>query len=160
MKVLIIADVHSDDAMLRQVIDCESDANAIIFLGDGLQSVELLRETRTMPRIYVVRGNCDLACTDPSEALAGFGGALVFYTHGNGYDVKWTTSALKSAARARGADVALFGHTHVPYYEYDEGLYLFNPGALSRSRTGTATYGIMEIENGLPSFHHKEVTND
>ncbi|MEG0178493.1 MAG: metallophosphoesterase [Oscillospiraceae bacterium] len=160
MKVLIIADVHGDTRLLKRVIDAESDANAIIFLGDGIQDMAELYDQYTLPRTYLVRGNCDFSCMEPSEALGGFGGVLVFYTHGNGYDVKWTTSGLKSAARARGADVALFGHTHIPYYEYDDGLYLFNPGALSRSSTGVATYGIMQVNDGVPDFSHKEINND
>lgn len=35
----------------------------------------------------------------------------------------------------------LFGHTHQPLTEYDDGLYMLNPGSLH----GGGTYGVLDI---------------
>lgn len=44
------------------------------------------------------------------------------------------------AAKERGADVLLYGHTHVPMTDYEDGLYILNPGSL---RSGT--YGVVDL---------------
>ena len=46
------------------------------------------------------------------------------------------------AARERKADILLFGHTHNALQEYDEGLYILNPGTLHGSE---GTFGIVDI---------------
>ncbi len=38
-------------------------------------------------------------------------------------------------------DILLFGHTHVPYTAYDDGMYIMNPGSIGY----TGTYGIVDI---------------
>ena len=57
---------------------------------------------------------------------------------------------LKSAARQQNADIALFGHTHVPYTEYDNGLWIMNPGALRRFEL---SYGLIDIQKGNVLVH-------
>jgi predicted phosphodiesterase len=46
------------------------------------------------------------------------------------------------AAREQNADVVVFGHTHNALTEYDEGLYIMNPGHCSGY---DATYGYIDI---------------
>ena len=57
------------------------------------------------------------------------------------------TGALLAAARRAGADIALFGHTHIPHEEYDpeSGIYLFNPGSIGEPRAGRPSYGILSL---------------
>lgn len=157
MKILIASDSHGTTAPLRQMLQQEQDAFNLIFLGDGLQDLSPLSYEFPNLRIYSVRGNCDYSCYEPAEGMVAFGGVLFFYTHGHGYEVKWTLAPLKSGAKHRGADVVLFGHTHVPYYEYENGLYVFNPGSIGKPHSGNGTYGVVTVENGIPRFEHKEV---
>ena len=49
---------------------------------------------------------------------------------------------LVCAARERKAQVALFGHTHHALEEYDDGLYLLNPGSLN---SWEPSYGTVDI---------------
>lgn len=159
MKLLVLSDTHGEYQSLINVLLAEPDVDAIVFLGDGLSEAYLLEREESCPPVYLVRGNCDFSFAEPTEAFTAFGGVTTFYTHGNGYDVKSTTVGLKAAARARGADMVLFGHTHTAFYEYDDGLHVFNPGSLSRPRNGKPTYGIIDIIGGEPNFIHKEVPN-
>ena len=65
---------------------------------------------------------------------------------------------LADAAAARGAEVALFGHTHKPIALQKNGVFLFNPGSCGRCYTGPNTYGVMLLDKGrITSFAHKEV---
>lgn len=45
-----------------------------------------------------------------------------------------------------GADVLLFGHTHIPLVDRAGELTIMNPGTCSRH--GRVTYGLITIENG------------
>lgn len=158
MKLLIVSDTHGNLLVLEEAVKREQDAEFVLHLGDGLYDLEAVRHTMRCPQAYPVRGNCDFDRTMPSERLCGFGGKLIFFTHGNGYEVKMTTGALLSTAKQRGADIALFGHTHLPYYAYTDGVYLFNPGALSMSQSGRCTYGTLMLEEGKePVFTHHEL---
>lgn len=155
-KLLIVSDSHGDVDALHRVVDAEPGATDLIFLGDGLADMYEVADEHPELRVYTVRGNCDYSRIEPSEAIAAFEHQLFFYTHGDGYQVKYTVAGLKYGARRCGADVALFGHTHSPYYEYTDGLYLFNPGSVSRPRIGRPTYGLVIIDEH-PHFYHKEV---
>lgn len=157
MKLLAASDTHGNTAQLRRMLELEPDAQALLFLGDGLRDLAKLSEKYTGLRIYAVRGNCDYSCFEPAEGLAAFDGLLFFYTHGHGYEVKWTLTPLKTAARQRGAEVVLFGHTHMPHYEYENGLYVFNPGSLGNPRAGRPSYGVITKEKGKLRFEHHEL---
>ena len=37
MKLLVVSDVHGDLDALERAVDAEADADAVIFLGDGLR---------------------------------------------------------------------------------------------------------------------------
>ncbi|MEG1640414.1 MAG: metallophosphoesterase [Ruthenibacterium sp.] len=157
MKLVIIADVHGNYQRLTDVVDAERDADAFFFLGDGLTEMEMIQDEHPTLKVYAVRGNCDFASFSPTQAVTAFGGLLIFYTHGNLYQVKNGVDALLSAAKYREADIALYGHTHTPAYAYLEGVHLFNPGALSGMYGETASYGILNIKDGKPTFTHKAI---
>jgi len=105
-----------------------------------------------------VAGNCDFGALEPLDGLAAFDQVVVFYTHGHMYGVKYDLDTLADAAAARGAEVALFGHTHKPIALQKNGVFLFNPGSCGRCYTGPNTYGVMLLDKGkITSFAHKEV---
>ena len=54
----------------------------------------------------------------PRERRSYNGNYRVFMTHGHYYYVGSGIEGLKREALARGADVAMFGHTHIPLIEY------------------------------------------
>ena len=115
-------------------------------------------ETWTVPVGYSVAGNCDYGALEPTDGLAAFDGVVIFYTHGHMYGVKYDLDTLADAASARGAEVALFGHTHIPHAETRSGVFLFNPGSCGRCYTGPDTYGILTLDGGkVTAYEHKEV---
>ena len=100
----------------------------------------------------------DTSLKDVQGKLAAFDGVVIFYTHGHMYGVKYDLDTLADAAAARGAEVALFGHTHKPIALQKNGVFLFNPGSCGRCYTGPNTYGVMLLDKGrITSFAHKEV---
>ncbi len=152
MRLLVVSDVHGDYDALEQAYRAEKNVGAVIFLGDGIHEVERFEAAHAPLRVYMVRGNCDFGTNAPLQGICAFEGVLFLYTHGHAYGVKASYQALSEAAQAARADVALFGHTHIPLCEEQEGLVLFNPGPLA-----DGVYGVICVENGKAKFSHKRV---
>ena len=62
-------------------------------------------------------------------------------THGHLYGVKSDLTRVVYAARERNADLLLYGHTHIPVTDYEDGLYILNPGSIH----GGGTYGVVDL---------------
>ena len=150
-KLLILSDSHSNRLALEHILKAEADhIDALIFLGDGLRDLEQTLTLYPRLRAYAVAGNCDFGALEPLDGLAAFDGHM--------YGVKYDLDTLSDAAAARGANVALFGHTHVPVAEQRGDVFLFNPGSCGRCYTGPNTYGILTLADGKVVGHeHKEV---
>lgn len=157
-KLVILSDSHNSADAIKRILKTEADADAAIFLGDGLRDLEIALTMHPHLRVYSVAGNCDYGALEPLDGLAAFEQVVLFYTHGHMYGVKYDLDTLAEAAAARGAQIALFGHTHRPLAEQRGRVFLFNPGSCGRCYTGPDTYGILTLENGrLLSAEHKEV---
>ena len=149
MRVLVLSDSHGINNPLETIIDSHPDIEHIIFLGDGIAGVEDLKRFYNK-KFYLVRGNCDFASELPIVDTLVFNGKKIIYTHGHTLDVKYTTERLYEIAKQNNADIVLFGHTHIAYSEYRDGVYLLNPGSVSRSRNGQNSYAIIDIlGNGI-----------
>lgn len=154
MKILIFSDSHGSSQNLLDVLSKEHNKIcSCFFLGDGMADMEKVQAIYPALPVFAARGNCDLGDFTPSEGLAPIGGKLFFFTHGHNYSVKTGLSELWWAAKQKKADIALYGHTHVPFYELRQGIHLFNPGSISSPRSGKASYGQIVFEGGMnPSF--------
>ena len=151
MRILILSDSHGSARNLREVLLRHPDITTVLHLGDGNRELQNAEEAFPTHRFYAVAGNCDFACPAPGARLETFCGKKVFLTHGHMYGVKGGYYTLECAARERGVDIALFGHTHLPFEDYADGLYLFNPGSLK-----DGNYGILEISSaGIMTRHMK-----
>lgn len=143
MKILVFSDAHGNFSNARDAIIDHPEANAVIFLGDGAREFENLKNQFDMD-FYILKGNCDFADTHDLCLFEIFGGKKIYACHGHTHFVKNGLSDLKDAARSMGADIVLYGHTHVAKNIYDDGLYIMNPGSCSGYK---ASYGIIEITN-------------
>lgn len=68
----------------------------------------------------------------PDELELEVEGRRLFACHGHRYGVKSGTERLAEAAKARGCDIALYGHTHVPDVHEEKGILMINPGCMTR----------------------------
>ena len=132
------------------------DIDGIFFLGDGLSSLETVLEVMPHIPVFAVRGNCDglgvlKGQIRDTEGLVCLEGVKILYTHGHLYGVKTGLGALLREARIKEANLVLFGHTHIPYDSYSDGIYCFNPGAASGYES---SFGIITLENGNILISH------
>ena len=140
MRILVVSDSHGDVFGLRCAIEAQPTARMIIHLGDGERDMDSLVGTLGEIKIVQVRGNADFGMSSPYAVIEIVKGKRIYCTHGHWEKVKYGNSELKNIARGEKADIALFGHTHTPENDYDDGLYLFNPGSI---RDGD--YGVVDI---------------
>ncbi len=146
MKILVVSDTHGDFNSLLRAVKSQPDAEVIVHCGDGDEQVQLLKDTYKDKMIVGVQGNCDWNSFLPSKETLKICGKKIFITHGHLYNAKMGLYKVVCAAREEGADILLYGHTHIAMNTYEDGLYVMNPGSCHGYM---ASYGILEItENG------------
>lgn len=145
-RVIVISDTHGRFQPLYRIIEKHrQEAACFLHLGDGWDEVEDIRSVYPQLRLLAVPGNCDFGVRAPLMQSVTVGGKTILFTHGHLHRVKYGTDLLKQTARAQGADIVLYGHTHRSSTEYDQGLYVMNPGSPVLPRDSAAGYGIIDI---------------
>lgn len=147
MKILIVSDTHGQHKNLDIVLERMGKIDALIHLGD-VESEEHYIEAVAGCKTYMIAGNNDYFSDLPGEREFMLGKYHVFITHGHYYYVHMGTKRLKQEARARRADIVMYGHTHCPDIDLEDDVITINPGSLSRPRQEgrKATYVVMEID--------------
>ena len=150
MRIVVISDSHGYGSVVDKIIRREKDAEAVIFLGDVTNDIEDFTYEYTDKQFVIVSGNCDIFPQYPYTAVAKFGGVNIFAAHGHTLNVKYGLGSLIQAARQQDCQIALYGHTHVPFTKYEDGIYIVNPGSCARSRDGNNSYAVIDIrDNGI-----------
>ncbi len=147
MRILVVSDTHGSADNLRRAILAQPKAEIVIHLGDGEQETNLVKAGFPEKMFLQVRGNCDWGSSLPETGdytveAENASPCRIFYTHGHLYGVKSGLYTVQCAARERKANVLLFGHTHMSCVDYDDGLYIMNPGTL---RGWQASYGTLDV---------------
>jgi putative phosphoesterase len=148
MRILIVSDTHRKNENYFKVLQKMKKPDMIIHCGDIEGSEYALSEAADCP-VLMVSGNNDFFTQLPREQELNIGNYKVWVTHGHNYLVSLGTERIKQEAKARGAQIVMFGHTHRPCLEQDEELIAVNPGSLSYPRQDghKPTYALMEIDN-------------
>lgn len=149
-RILIISDTHRQFQYLERLHETIGKVDLILHLGDVARDQDYIQALFECD-VDMVEGNNDFFSGLPGEFTLRIGKHLAFLTHGHGYSVYNGTDRILRRAKALGADIAMFGHTHCPLMEPREGVMLMNPGSISspRQQGREHTYIWMEVdENG------------
>lgn len=170
MTLLVLSDSHGRPDLIEEAIR-RVRPDGILFAGDGLR--DLTRVEIPCP-LWAVSGNCDWLSTpliingsalEPqTEELVTVEGIRILLTHGHKYGVKSGPTAAAYRALELGADILVYGHTHVPVEyrlppaeggtEERKPLILFNPGSIG-DRDGS--FGTITVRNGVALCGHGKV---
>lgn len=142
MKILVVSDTHGNRQTLVKILE-ETGAEMLIHLGDEIDDA-LFMETIVALPVIKVPGNCDHRSAEPRELLKSIADRKFFITHGDQYKVKISLSKLVDKAKELKASVALFGHTHIPLIQKEDGVLLINPGTLM-SGSDSKSYAILTV---------------
>lgn len=172
--LLIVSDTHGRIQRLNELISYRQgmlesgEVLNVIFLGDGLCDLFSCRKYDEIIT-HAVRGNCDSGDyfspygeEIPLYRVITLGNYKIFMAHGHTLSVKYGRDELLREAARQGADIALFGHTHVPTLEYiksgsvrgvEKDIVLFNPGSLGDFE---GSFGNLSLsDNGFLLSHGK-----
>ena len=156
MRLVVISDSHGRPSLIDRALRRESEAKEVFFLGDVVTDIAEVIPEYPDRNFHIVRGNCDYFCEYPLFDIVEYPMASVYFTHGHNHFVKSGLDTVKDDAKGAGANIALYGHTHIAAIDYKDGIYLINSGSVSLPRDGKASYAVIDItEKGiLPAIKH------
>ena len=144
MLLGVISDTHKEIAYIRKAMKKLQGVDMLIHLGDNVVDVEEIEKTFKGP-IINVRGNCDFSTKVPFERTMVLEGKKLLITHGHKYGVKDNLLKLRYRALELGADLVLYGHTHVSKVDFEEGIFFVNPGSCTLPKNGLNSVATVEI---------------
>lgn len=147
MRILVVSDTHRHNENLKTVLGEIGHIDMLIHCGDAEGSEDYIREMIDCP-MCIVAGNNDFFTRLPADVILEADGRKILITHGHHHHVTMGIELLVQDALARGADIAIYGHTHRPMMEIRAGVVILNPGSISYPRQSgrTPTYMIMELD--------------
>lgn len=148
MKILIVSDTHGRCHYLEKVLARVKPIDMLIHLGDFEGDETYIRSIADCP-VEMVSGNNDFFSEVPRVNFIQIGKYYIMLTHGHRYGVNCGVAHLKEIALCEGADIVMFGHTHVPMIDLsDDKIYAINPGSITQPRQSgrIPTYIIMELD--------------
>lgn len=129
MRVLVISDTHGTLTFAQRVLETRGGITHVIHLGDGMRDMEKLMVQYPDITFFGVKGNNDLSPIYPEQMYIELAGHKIFATHGHLYGVRTSVTRLYEKAHSLGADLVLFGHTHLKYDKSLDGIRFLNPSA-------------------------------
>ena len=145
MKILVFSDSHGAPSYIRTAIRQHGgQADALLFLGDGVLDADAVFGEYPDILSYTVRGNCDSALRlaadgidAPEEMVITLGGLRFLLLHGHTAGAKSGYGQMLLLAKKHGVDGILFGHTHMPESrsvpspgDPGKNVFFFNPGSV------------------------------
>ena len=150
--VYLISDTHVPER--REEIPIEflsllKPEDIVLHAGDWTAAATL-KLLQQKAKVFGVWGNMDDGAVRkelPEKTIVELQGFKIGITHGFG-----APDGMVEKVRSKfleKVDMILFGHTHVPHREENDGILFYNPGSLSfNNDRRELTYAILEIKEG------------
>ena len=147
--VVVIADTHIPRrarSLPEELIPYLERADLILHAGDLIEP-SVLQELAIYAPVRAVKGNVDPSDSNLPETLEfDFGGARMAMIHDSGRKEGRRRRLKKRFPDTR---VVVFGHSHVPFLEDEDGLLLLNPGSPTDKRWQPChTFALLRVEEG------------
>lgn len=150
MRIVVVSDTHGNINSFLKAIENMRKFDLMIHLGDYAKDGEKLKTLLSIPTV-IVKGNGDYGSEYHEDELVEIEGKKIFLTHGHRYNIRWDYTSLYYKGLEVGADLVLYGHTHIPLNIKEKELIIMNPGSASLPRTSDRirTYGIINIRDKI-----------
>ena len=148
LLVGVVSDTHGYlNPRLPQVLE---GVEHILHAGD-VGPGDIVGQLERIAPVTVVRGNVDRdgpASLYPEEVTLELNGHRVYLTHQVKVPRDGTAPAMQPYLKA-GADVVVFGHSHIAFQGKRGNVLFFNPGAAGKRRFKVVpSIGLLELETG------------
>jgi len=157
VRLVVVADTHLTGNVAARLptplLEALESADLVLHAGD-VTTLSTLEELSALASVRFVLGNNDTSLVGlvPEQLRVTLEGVEVAMIHDSGTRVG---RASRLAARFPGADLVIYGHSHIP--DDSEGLggqRLFNPGSPTQRRAQPSrTYGLIEVRDGQILSH-------
>ena len=158
MRIALIADTHmpkGSRALPSRCVELIRGADLLLHAGDFFTAAVLEELGRLGPPLRAVHGNVDdaeLRSRLPERSEVEAEGTRIGLVHDAG-------PARGRLARLRGwfpeADAVVFGHSHLPLHEREDGFQIFNPGSpTERRRAPRRSMGLATVAGSELRFEH------
>ena len=158
MRIAIVSDTHlprGSRAIPPACLERMRTADLVLHAGD-LSAASVLEELRSLgPPVAAVHGNVDsaeLVRLLPERQVVDAAGVRIGMVHDAG-----PATGRVGRMRMSFSDCAavVFGHSHIPLHEEQDGFQIFNPGSpTDRRRQPRHSMGEAVVEAGRVSFEH------
>ena len=149
MRAIVISDSHTDVSSCERAISACGKIDMIIHLGDVARDVDYLEMCYYPIPVVSVLGNNDFLRSGDYERVIDFDSHKIFIAHGHTLGVSYGTGQLEAAARQKGCEAALYGHTHRSVLKKcEDNLLVLNPGSVSRPRGCAPSFAVLETDGG------------
>ena len=158
MLIAILADTHlprGSRAIPEVCIAHIRRADLVLHAGD-LSTAEVLDDLRALgPPVAAVQGNIDSADLRrmlPERQVVDAAGPRIGLVHDAG-PAKGRLRRMRMAFPE--CDAVVFGHSHIPLHEEEDGFQIFNPGSpTDRRRQPRHSMGMARVAGGHLRFEH------
>ena len=149
LLAVVLADTHISRrarALPEELVPYLERADLILHAGDLIEA-SVLDELSLYAPVRAVKGNVDLPDVNLPETLEfDFGGARIAMIHDSG---RKEGRRRRLKRRFPDARVVVFGHSHIPFLEDENGLLLLNPGSpTDKRRQPHHTFALLRTEEG------------
>ena len=149
LLAVVLADTHIPRrarALPKELAPYLREADLILHAGDLIQP-SVLDELSAHAAVRAVRGNVDPPEVILPETLEfDFGGARIAMIHDSGRKEGRRKRLHRRFPEAR---AIVFGHSHVPFLEDEDGLLILNPGSPTDRRWQPRhTFALLWVEEG------------
>ena len=157
MVIAVISDTHLPRGARRipdACVDRMRESDLVIHAGD-IATRDVLQEIEQLAAkpVAAVHGNVDSADLRnelPEARTVDADGARIAVVHDAGPATGRLTRMRK---RFPDADAVVFGHSHLPLHEHEDGFQIFNPGSpTDRRRAPEHTMGVATVTGGRLEF--------
>lgn len=146
MRIVVVSDTHGNINSFLKAIEKMEKFDLMIHLGDYAKDGERLKTILSIPTV-IVKGNGDYGSHYNEDELLEIKGKKIFLTHGHRYNIIRDYTSLYYKGLEIGADLVLYGHTHIPINLKEKELIVMNPGSPTLPRTSDRirTFGVINI---------------
>lgn len=156
MKIGVLSDTHMMKRYMDKTIPYLKECDLIIHAGDNFSDSKYIHNM-TGVGVMAVKGNCDFDNVE-EELVFEVEDKTIFLCHGDRYGVKYGIDTIEEKAKVYGADIVIFGHTHIPLKIEKDNILYINPGSTSLPRQVTyRSFVIMNIENNKVSVEEIKI---
>ncbi|MDY5731134.1 MAG: YfcE family phosphodiesterase [Eubacteriales bacterium] len=154
MLLCVISDSHGNAQQVYNIIEyCKQTWGVTHFVHCGDGSSDLLNSIKSnlvdAKHCYAVKGNCDFNILQ-DELFVEIEKSRILISHGHKYNVKNSLLSLGLRAQELGANLVLFGHTHISLNIELDGIHYINPGSCKYEKQ----FELLEIDgNHIHAVH-------